>query len=80
MEEPSVLDYIKSRLAFWRKDKITLPAESRPQASEASPRQDASNLSEAVAFPVESGMAEGEVSPSALCMTPRRRLSNRQAC
>lgn len=61
MEEPSVLDYIKSRLAFWRKEKITLPAESRPQMSEASPRQGASNLSEAVAFPVESGMAEGEV-------------------
>ena len=32
MEEPSVLDYVKSRLKFWRKGKINLPpAEGEPE-------------------------------------------------
>lgn len=34
MEEPSVLDYIKSRLAFWRKEKVVLPAEHSPAPTE----------------------------------------------
>ncbi|MEN6394206.1 MAG: glycosyltransferase family 39 protein [Anaerolineaceae bacterium] len=39
MEEPSVLDYVKSRLAFWRKEKVVLPAEISPESTEVPPQQ-----------------------------------------
>ena len=31
MEEPSVLDYIKDKLAFWRKPSISIPPEKKPE-------------------------------------------------
>ncbi|MBN1538459.1 MAG: glycosyltransferase family 39 protein [Anaerolineales bacterium] len=58
IEEPSVLDYIKSRLAFWRKEKIVLTDESRPKSTEASLAQtglDASEMSGG------GGMAEAQL-------------------
>ena len=30
MEEPSVLDYVKSKLFFWRKDRVHIPLEAKP--------------------------------------------------
>ncbi len=70
MEEPSVLDYIKSRLAFWRKDKVVLPAESSPESTEAPSLQPALTSSETprmqttidvIAPPVDGGTAETEI-------------------
>ncbi len=58
MEEPTVLDYIKSRLAFWRKDKVVLPPESSPETTEVFPVQTDSG----VGAPGESGgIAETEI-------------------
>lgn len=37
MEEPSVLDYLKSKLEFWRKDKINLPTEDSTPGPEIQP-------------------------------------------
>jgi hypothetical protein len=37
LEEPSVLDYVKSRLAFWRAQKIEIPPAEIPQPEEPAP-------------------------------------------